>query len=286
MLRKSNVKLPRPLIISTTDFRFFMAISRELNQRRIGFNTVPLGDPVPPNSIILTTIDEFPEVNQFYNDSVLVLSAKQGDFPSYEQLIVELFISMHGRRMFKNVAIGIDPGHHSTGIVVDADGMILVAETMLPSQIGLRLKKILKHFITVTTTIKIGSGAPDALIRLINSIIEYSPESIDLLQWVEESGTTSSESNLNKTNGLTKDEKSALRISKRKGKSGSIPEFIKNITPGKIKEIQNWSRQLSCDITISQELAKRVLKGEISLEEAIKHQRLRGDNIKDQSAHH
>ncbi len=282
---EKNVKLQRPLIVLTTDFRFFSAISRELRRRRVEFDTIILGDPVPSNAIILTTLNELEEVNITYGDAITVLGANPNDFPSYEHLIARLFASIHGKKYFKHISIGIDPGLAS-GIIVEADGLVLVAETMPPVEIGSRLRKILKHFIAITTTVKIGGGAPNALASLINSITESCPETLDLIEWVDESGTTSSESEPEAVEILTKDEASALKISRRKGQIGPIPDFTKNITQGMIKEIQNWSRQISQNkITISQELARKVLKGEISLKAAIKLQSLRGNETKNQKNH-
>ena len=46
--------------------------------------------------------------------------------------------------------------------------------------------------------------------------------------------------------------------------------MVRSIIPeGRIKEIQNWSREKSGNITIDSELAKLVAIGELTLEEAI-----------------
>jgi hypothetical protein len=275
------VKLPRPLIVITTDFYFFLAISKELRQRRIKFDAIMPGNSVPSDALILTTANELLTIKKAYKNSVTIFSVNPIEFSDYERLIAEIFASMHGKKIFNHVLIGIDPGK-STGIILDADGMILVAETIVPSELGPRLRKLLRNFISITTTIKIGGGAPNALVSLLNSITGSCPEALDLIEWVDESGTTSTdpESEKIKTFPWTKDEISALKISKRKGKSGPIPNFAKKITQGKIKEIQSWSRQLSQNkITISKKLARKVLTGEISLEEAVELQ-LSRNNVK------
>ncbi|MFX0062005.1 MAG: hypothetical protein ACFFC7_07435, partial [Candidatus Hermodarchaeota archaeon] len=71
----------------------------------------------------------------------------------------------------------------------------------------------------------------------------------------------------------------ATKIAQREGKElSSLEDVQKNlpeISRGRLREIQNWSRQQSKSITISAHLASCVAKGEISLQEAIDLQKER-----------
>ena len=83
------------------------------------------------------------------------------------------------------------------------------------------------------------------------------------IEIVDEAGTTKR---------MEDDIEAAIEIAFGKGKE---IRFLSEIRPthGDLKRIQDESRILSGSITISEELAELVAKGEMSLEEAIRRQK-------------
>ena len=191
---------------------------------------------------------------------------------TYEDLNTETIpkiiglISRNYNPKFQKMIIGIDPGEH-IGIAAICDGMVLSAKTVGLEQLINVVETNLLSFPAENVCIKIGDQPPSISRVVFNKIFDvYQNFTHIQMEIVPEADSNTSKLNTQKL--LSTDEKAAIIIGLRNGK----PRFhmVRNTIPeGRVKEIQNWSREKSGNLTIDSELAKLVAIGEITLEEAI-----------------
>ena len=224
----------------------------------------------------------FPEsqsISEEMYDIVIITSKKSRNnknshilYLDYEDLNAETIpkiiglISRNYTPKFQKMIIGIDPGEH-IGIAAICDGMVLSAKTVSLDQLINGIETNLLSFPSEKVLIKIGDQPPSISKVVFNKIFDVFQKFAHIqMEIVPEADSNTS--NIKNQKLLSTDEKAAIIIGLRNGKRrthmvrSSIPE-------GRIKEIQNWSREKSGNITIDTKLAKQVAIGEITLEEAI-----------------
>ncbi|MEM2509182.1 MAG: hypothetical protein QW673_03185, partial [Candidatus Thermoplasmatota archaeon] len=158
----------------------------------------------------------------------------------------------------KMLIFGIDPGE-KIGLAVYSGNMLIkkfVAKN--PKEVILFIKEVISEATPEGVVIKIGNGGGLIRDRIINLLQEENFS----IQIVDESVIQS----------FDDDAISACKIAMAPGKE---IKYKMRVEPkeGEIKNIQHMSRLKSKNVTISKELAKKVLMGEISLEEAIEFQK-------------
>ncbi|MFX0061986.1 MAG: hypothetical protein ACFFC7_07330, partial [Candidatus Hermodarchaeota archaeon] len=127
----------------------------------------------PDVRVVLTTPEEAEEVKKAYRDKMIVLPhpdlEKVGE-QLRAQIILKLKLKLkQDKKHVYQVLIGIDPGK-ITGISLQADGMILVAEELEIDEIPRRVFQFLKMFPATKTLIKVGDN-PQYGQRLILKLI-------------------------------------------------------------------------------------------------------------------
>ncbi len=227
-------------------------------------------------------INFFHESQQISEDKYdIVVSTSERDknnknsrilYLTYEDLNTETIpkiiglISRNYGPKFQKMIIGIDPGKH-IGIAAICDGMVLSAKTVGLEQLINVVQTNLLSFPSENVCIKIGDQPPSISRVIFNKIFDaYEEFTYIQMEIVPEADSNTGE--LNTQRLLSTDEKAAIVIGFRNGKPRS--HMVRNTIPeGRVKQIQNWSREKSGNLTIDSELAKLVAIGEITLEEAI-----------------
>jgi len=231
----------------TEDFQFFYRLVRSLKERKEPFVSLSFEDPVPWNvSVIITTEGE--------KEKVPFEPIAAGDDP--EQAIDLAKGILKGRR-FATVIVGIDPGM-TIGIVVRGDGKLIRADTFQrPESAGSVVRKMTADLESGEVLVRIGHG--DRTIR--NRIIRSVWGAVDRVEIVDETNTTK--------NTETPDIDAAILISKTQGLILDKPPEV-SPTPGEVREVQRRSRiESGGSITIDANLAGRVARGEMSMEDAL-----------------
>ncbi|MGC8584974.1 MAG: hypothetical protein ACP5RZ_01205 [Thermoplasmata archaeon] len=162
---------------------------------------------------------------------------------------------LYGKKRFDEIIIGIDPGVR-TGIVVLGDGYMLEGlEVTSPFKVRDIIDKIYADYRPEKFSIKIGRGDIHRRNIIVNSLYrDYNVEVVD-----EDKTTPAKNRNI----------EAAKKIAAKNG------EFIKRkmknrIRSGQIRDVQRMSRiQSNNEITISRELAILVIRGNITMDEAI-----------------
>ena len=236
--------------ILTSNFSLYYELIRALKKREVPFASLAFNQPIPPSvKVIITTPKERKKID-FEN----VVTYRGGDI---EILIDKAIFLQTGTNAFKKIVIGIDPGL-TPGIAIFGNDILLrrfLASS--PEEVVDFVALCTKEWGRDNLIVRIGHGARLVRNRIVNMLCEMNI----CIEIVDETSTTSTDDTLSAS--------SIARI------PGRIVEKELSLEPkeGEIRDIQRKSRIVSGDITISKSLAKKVLKGEIGMEEAIEKQR-------------
>ncbi|MFP3871867.1 MAG: hypothetical protein ACOC55_03505 [Candidatus Natronoplasma sp.] len=244
------------LAIATDNFEFYYEMVRELKQRDIPFISLSPSDPVPPNvDVILTTEQEVKAV-EFQNVVAVDEDVRKG--------VRKALSMMKGKLSYQSMIVGIDPGTQP-GIALVGDGKVL--ETLhadSPEDVREKVENFMEGYDFQRMIIRIGHGDMTNRNRTINSLDGLAVR----IEIVNEEGTTK----------LTEspDLEAAKKIALSEGEL-AFGDYDVNATEGEMREMQRRSRIKSGDITISKDLAKKVVEGDLKMKEAITEQKEKED---------
>jgi len=239
--------------ILTNDFSLYYDLIKALKNREVPYISLSYTEPIPQNvDVILTSPDESKKI-QF--------KKKIDCFPSSDlDVIIDKALLLTHPGPFK-LMVGIDPGR-TPGIAFFGNGRVLRSlHVKGPEGVLPLLQPLLDEYDPEDVIIRIGHGAPLMRNRIINSLqILTVPMEI-----VDETSTS-----YLKTRRSDKAAASLIALT-----PGTLVKRRYSLTPkkGEIRDLQQKSRKLDGQVTISKELAKKVLMGKMDLEEAIRKQR-------------
>ncbi|MCD6299526.1 MAG: hypothetical protein J7L93_02820 [Thermoplasmata archaeon] len=240
--------------VLTSDFSFYHDIVHALEARGLHFASLTFDSPIPPDvDVVITSPGEGRRVN-----FDVVICPEQGQ--DMDELIDRaLFVARKGN-LAGNIVIGIDPGS-TPGIAIFADGMLFRRFTSRSPQDAVDfISSFIRNCGGADVTVRIGHGARLVRNRIINGIMNVTSR----IEMVDETSTTPAS---------TRDD--MLAASSIALTPGRVISSKLSVEPkdGEIKDTQRKSRIMSGDVTISKELAKKVLKGEMGMKKAIDRQR-------------
>jgi hypothetical protein len=159
----------------------------------------------------------------------------------------------------EEIIVGIDPGPRPGYAVLAGAAVIGQGNLDSPESAGVFANHIRHRFSTRHVLFRVGTGDPPARNRIVNALLSHQ-RSVEL---VDEQGTTP------RGRRRPRDAAAARVIARTRGQPvrERIPETF---TPGEIANLQRLSREGSGGrVTISRSSAHRVLRGEITLLEAV-----------------
>jgi hypothetical protein len=236
--------------------RFYYEAVRELKDRGVEFLTLGMSDEIPSIvKVVLTTPEEkgvidFPEV-------VWASDAREA--------VACAIRTLNGVASgFDNLVLGIDPGPRP-GFAVLGDGKVIHVELLkAPEDTSEASRKALDTYKGKDARFRVGRGGGVYKERVLKILQENFELPIEV---VDEKSTTPADAG----SGSVKDIAAAINIALKQGRT--LRQKIEvSPTEGEIKNIQRDSREISGNITISKALARRVAKGEITIDEAISMQ--------------
>jgi hypothetical protein len=237
----------------------YEGIVSRLKERQVPFITLRLNDPIPYNvKVVITTADEAPEVRWegSHLSHLVIYDDPQG---TVDRAVNALLGNGH---RFSSLVIGIDPGRRPGIAVLSGDMVVAVYQVGL-TDVEPTLRKIAHEYRSSISAIRIGSGARLMTAQIINTLLEGGFK----VELVDETGTTPYVGR-NIHTSQVRDIIAAINIARIKGE----PVGKREIEPskGEIRVIQESSRSRSEGrATIPKYLARRVARGEITLDEAI-----------------
>lgn len=246
----------RTIGLATHDPRTFFEMLQALRSQGLKFICLEPGEPMPPNVGAVITTEE--ERDKIPFDRIVTDSN-----PS--SAIARARMMLSADSSVRELVIGVDPGVRP-GIAVLGDGVVLtkhLAES--PEAVGSLVDGIVQQYPDASLTVRIGHGDRTNRNRIFNTLWDEGHK----LEIVDERNTT--------TRSHTPDEDAAVEIAMTPGYRPKKRQDTEPC-PGEIRNIQRVSRlESSGSITVSAELAKKVAKGELSLEDAIRQQKKSND---------
>jgi len=244
----------KSLGVLTQDFRLYHDLVAALKARDLPFVSLSSARRVPEAvGAVLTSAAEAAHVR---SANVVIVDDTDSAIAKALQLL-------KGKASWRELSIGIDPGHEP-GVAVVGDGEVIdtgIART--PEAVGYHVRQALRTFPADVVRVRVGHGDPTNRNRILNSLAREDVR----VEIVDEAGTTH--------RSPQPDVDAAIRIALTPGVRVDPPFEIRP-TPGELREIQRRSRLDSGGrVTISGDLAGAVARGEVSLEDAIARQRWR-----------
>ena len=251
----------KTLGVYTKDFSLYHDLLKVLKKRKIPYVSLSSIEYVPSRiGVILTSHSELHDIKSQNLIAADVYDTIDHAVDLAQQMLI-------GKELYSRIYIGIDPGDHP-GIAVVGDDILLqkmIVET--PEKVASVVKRFLREFPATETFIRIGHGSIITRNRIINSLIPLGVP----IEIVDETKTTSSQQVIRPE----RDSEAAAAIAMLSG--GKVQSRLPlEPTRGDVRNVQERSRQLADGrLTISEKTALRVLKGELSLKEAIELEELR-----------
>lgn len=246
----------KQIALITDDFSIYHSIIEEARSQKLDIKVLIPGEDVPPNiGVVITTEAEYEKID-FSNDMIVIAD------PNNPESSLDKAVFLTFGEDFEQIIIGIDPGKNP-GMALVANNKIISVYHVPAGDLCPIVKKILETYPTKNIIVRIGHGARLIRSRLINDLLDLGLN----VEMVDETGTTP---RLGKgVHGREiSDIIAAINIANIPGK----PVGKQYIEPsvGEVRIVQEHSREHSNGrVTIPRRLARKVAKGEISLDDAI-----------------
>ena len=159
----------------------------------------------------------------------------------------------------EQLVVGIDPGPRPGYAILCGDVSLGEGNLDCPEGAGPFAAHLRHRFPSRSVVYRVGTGDPPARNRIVNALLARQ-RAVEL---VDENGTTP------RGHRRPRDALAARRIGTSRGTPVHEP-LVASITPGEIANVQRLSREGSGGrLTISRSSAHRVLRGEVTLAEAV-----------------
>lgn len=238
----------------TKDFQVYHGLVEEMKRRGLSFISLRPGEPVPSNvQVVITTPQDIGDIRF---DRVIL-----ADTSSLDDVVERALHILRGRHRYEELVIGVDPGKHP-GIAVLADGKVVAVYHVSVSEVHEVIRDMVRSNPSLEVIVRVGHGARLVRSQIVNTLLEEGVR----VELVDENGTSPF---LGRgVRGKTvSDIVAAINIANTPGS----PVGRQRVEPsaGEIRVIQEQSREHSRGrATIPRYLARRVAKGELTLDEA------------------
>lgn len=249
----------KTLGVYTKDFSIYHDVLKELKNRRLAYVLLSSPKSIPKRIGIVLTSER--EVTEFKTQKTIAVDK----YDSIDHAVDVALQKLTGKERYLKIYIGIDPGERPGIAIVGDDILLQKVQTNSPEEVIHWINRLLEVYPSKEVYIRIGHGSIIIRNRIINSLI---PLKIPI-EIVDETSTTPSQ----QINRSDRDREAAANIALLSG--GKVHSNLPlEPTRGAIKDIQKQSRLITeGKFTISKKTALQVLKGKISLLEAIEREK-------------
>ncbi len=249
----------KTLGVYTKDFSLYHDIIKVLKKRKLAYVSLPSPKDIPKRiGVILTSQKERQEIKSQKTIATDI-------YDSIDHAVDLAMQKLTGKEIYSKIFVGIDPGERPGIAVVGDDILLQKIQVDSPEKVVYSVKRLLKVYPSKEAYIRIGHGSIITRNRIINSLISLKIP----IEIVDETSTTPSQ----QTGRSERNREAAAAIALLSG--GKVQTNLPlEPTRGAIKNVQQQSRQLTeGKYTISKEIALKVLKGKMSLVEAIENEK-------------
>ncbi len=246
------------IAVVTDNFRFYYDIVKELKQRDIPFISLSPKNDVPEDVGVVITTEL--ERDAIYFDNVVAVSEDIRDG------VRKALSILSGKASYQQMIVGIDPGY-KPGVALIGDGQVLEsAYADSPEDVKNIVERYMRGYEYHSMIVRIGHGDRTNRNRTITVLRELPV----IMEIVNEERTTKC--------GVSPDLEAAKEIAMSFGEL-VVGEYAVVSTVGEQRDMQRRSRIKSeGEITISRDLAKKVVEGDLNLKEAIALQKKKKDS--------
>ena len=253
LFRRRRQARPVTVVVATEDFELYHDLVGELRERSVRFTTIQPGEPLPDGaSALVVGSDDDP--GAVPPDVPVVLAEAGGARRAVDETLSRL------RGVQGRTVVGIDPGERPGIAVLAGDDVVAVYQVPLADVPAVVEGEI--------------EGAPDPLVRIGDGARLQGAQIVEALsdvrvELVDETGTTP---HLGAGARGAGDLLAAANIARREGE----PIERRNVEPtaGELQRIKTASRERSGgERAITEALARRVAKGELTIEDALAEHR-------------
>ena len=241
--------------VYTRDFSLYHDLLKVLRKRKSPYVSLSAIDHIPSQiGVILTSHSELHDIKF----PKIVAADVYDTIDHAVDLALQMLI---GKELYSRIFIGIDPGEQPGVAIVGDDILLQKMYVESPEKVVTIVKRFRREYPATETLIRIGHGSIIARNRIINSLIPLEMP----IEIVDETKTTSSQ----QRRRHERDSEAAAAIALLPG--GKVQRRLSlEPTRGNIRNVQEHSRQLTDGrFSISEQTALEVLKGKISLKEAV-----------------
>ena len=237
------------VVVATADFERYHDLVAELRDRGVRFTTVEPGEPLPEGTTaVLTGPDDDP--GELPPDVAHVVA--QAGKP--RRAVQEALSRVRGSA--GRIVVGVDPGDRPGVAVLAGDDVVAAFQVPLSDAVAV-VERELEG--AVDPVVRVGDGARLASARIVEGFSDVRVELVD------ETGTTP---HLGTGARGAGDLLAAVNIARREGEPIERREV--EPTAGELQRIKTAARERSAENrAITEALARRVARGDLSIEEAL-----------------
>jgi hypothetical protein len=241
--------------VYTKDFSLYHDIIKTLKKRNIAYILLLAPTSIPESIEVILTSQQ--EIKILGSQKTIAVDSCE----SVDHAVDIALQKLTGKELYNHLYVGIDPGERPGIAIVGDDILLQKLQVDAPEKVLQTIKRLLLIYPSKETCIRIGHGSILTRNRIINSLIGLEMP----IEIVDETKTTSSQ----QKGRYERDGEAAAAIALLSG--GRVQTTLPlEPSKGAIKNVQRKSRQLSEGrFTITESAALQVLKGELSLVEAI-----------------
>lgn len=241
------------VVVATADFELYYDLVAELRGRSVRFTTIEPGEPLPDGaSAVLVGPDDDP--GEVPADVPLVVAEAADARRAVDETLARL------RDVDGRVVVGVDPGDRPGVVVLAGDDVVAAYQVPLadvPALVEAEIEGI------PDAVVRIGDGARLQGARIVEALSDVRVELVD------ETGTTP---HLGPGARGAGDLLAAANVARREGEP--IERRDVEPTAGELQRIKTASRERSSENrAITEALARRVARGELTIEDALDEHR-------------
>lgn len=237
------------IVVATADFELYRGVVAALRERGVEFTTVEPGEELPDCDAVVAG-----EADEVDADAPLI----RADADQPRRAVEEALAVLRGEA--GRTVVGVDPGEKPGIAVLAGDTVVAAFQVPAADAPGVIRGEIADAH---DPLVRVGDGARLRGSRVVDALADVPVELVD------ETGTTP---HLGTGARRMGDVLAAVNIARRSGERVRSREI--EPTPGEIQAIKNRSRERSGGgRTISADLARRVARNQLTLEEALERHR-------------